>query len=220
MRDEYVAGFWKKWLLWDLMWERRGEVRERPATGYPSWSWLSINSGVKLPREAYPDLKRPTPVARILDHRIECRQGGDEFGLLQQASITIRGFLVAVTPDWPGQRFSRDGPGSHETKFMAQPLNRITTDVLFSHEVLPPAGSASANTATDHGSVWALPITLASESMSPTGSEQDTIAGNVVWGLLLCRTQEGLFRRIGRFTSCMGDEETLLAGPRQDITII
>ena len=36
MEDEYIAGFWKSWILSDLLWTRVGQKKHQPTRNYPS----------------------------------------------------------------------------------------------------------------------------------------------------------------------------------------
>lgn len=93
LKDELVAGLWKKHILQQLLWSVRylpsDSTRQTP-TAYqaPSWSWASLNVAV----EFFP-LYEANPLVTIKD--IVLKHGCEvETGPATQASITIRGRLT------------------------------------------------------------------------------------------------------------------------------
>jgi hypothetical protein len=88
--DTYVAGLWIGTLLQDLAWEIMGPAQPRPEPGYPSWSWLSIKTGV-----SYTSTKS-IPSARLVNVEYEIT-GPKHIGRTLHAKIDIMGKTATVT---------------------------------------------------------------------------------------------------------------------------
>jgi hypothetical protein len=84
----YVAGFWDTSLLEDLLWRRTGDIRERPGTGYPSWSWLSIDSAIEPS-----SIGDHVSLAQIKAYEVVPRDPSSPYSLLSSARLTLFGHL-------------------------------------------------------------------------------------------------------------------------------
>ena len=102
--QEYLAGLWKKNLLWDLLWVSlwgSGSDNSSPLKrieGAPSWSWASIDGPVENKSRSYGDAFRldVQEEATLLDAVCEV-SGLNPFGEVTGGSLTVKGPLVGVT---------------------------------------------------------------------------------------------------------------------------
>ncbi|KAK8005781.1 hypothetical protein PG990_011818 [Apiospora arundinis] len=92
----YVAGLWEHSLVTELMWHVVGTASTtsaRPAASpAPSWSWASVtgkHEQLAFPRTSETDFE-------IVSFEVELA-GADEFGPLEHAEMTVRGFLATGT---------------------------------------------------------------------------------------------------------------------------
>ncbi|KAL8691311.1 MAG: hypothetical protein Q9218_003440, partial [Villophora microphyllina] len=161
--DEYIAGFWKSWLLLGLLWVRTGKIESQPRRKYPSWSWLSIDSGVIMVTQrdlAYryqiedPDMG----MEKFNDYRamfdVEFVGFGsditdslvDPFGMLPGATLHLRGYVTKVEqPDWNNMRLF------HTESTLRQARSLLSSEpcmVFDAHETAQ----------RKDGAVWALPM--------------------------------------------------------------
>ncbi|KAL8718601.1 MAG: hypothetical protein Q9225_004286 [Loekoesia sp. 1 TL-2023] len=210
MKDEYIAGLWKSWLLPGLLWKRSQGIQLRRKRQYPSWSWLSIDSAVTMER-ADDEVYRPESLINIqfVGYRADPLGNPlDPFGLLPNAVLHLRGCLRKVgTPDWKEMRlFSSDAVQS-QTTFLRPPPARIVLDSID----VPASGSIPEGI---NGPMWCLPVTRARVEDQKAGR----FVGYAVQGILLVK-DAGMdsFRRIGWFISDIGDEARFLAGVQQDV---
>ncbi len=98
MKDQYIAGLWRSWLIPGLMWKRSQEIRIRRKRQYPSWSWLSIDSPVTMER-ASAAVYEPKNIVNVqfIDYQPNAPAGPlNTFGLLPNAVLHLRGCLLKV----------------------------------------------------------------------------------------------------------------------------
>ena len=212
VKDEYIAGFWKSWLLPHLLWRRTGETNYRCLKSYPSWSWLSIDSAVKMydDQDTLGNIDRPYLAEVLAYEPTPVDESLDPFGPLTGAFLHVLGFLKKVeNPDWEGMRLFPGDPTESETRFLYPQVARITLDAI------EETASTSAPLSVI-GPAWCLPIRLAEIS----DRKEDEFVGHVVQGILLVTDSAFKdFRRIGVFSSNIGHQEWFLAGKRQDFII-
>ena len=97
LQDQYIAGLWRKTLLYDLLWEVNDlSGCKRPATYHaPSWSWASIDSsptGISAPGP--PRYQHEShQIAEIINVNTN-PIGQDPTGQIESASLTIRGIIL------------------------------------------------------------------------------------------------------------------------------
>lgn len=103
-RDIYLGGLWKDSLLHDLGWVHMtydepstyGERCKPQEYRAPSWSWASVDGGVRwmFSEKNSENLQH----ARLLDCRVDT-QGGDMFGMVRHAYITLEAPLWKLPED-------------------------------------------------------------------------------------------------------------------------
>ncbi|KAI4182270.1 MAG: hypothetical protein L6R41_006079, partial [Letrouitia leprolyta] len=92
--DIYLAGLWRTWLLYDLLWavnwKHRGSGRIIPSVA-PSWSWASVNSPIQTywSGNKLQDL-RPQPLAKFLLVEVEGPMSA------QTGKIIVEGYLKSA----------------------------------------------------------------------------------------------------------------------------
>lgn len=100
--DKYLAGLWKSTLHVDLLWHTGGPdeqwkipTRHRgSSTRVPTWSWASVAGGVvHLPLAHTRYSRVPDSLIRLINTHIEPEDGGDVFGRLYSASLTIEAMV-------------------------------------------------------------------------------------------------------------------------------
>jgi len=99
LQDEYLAGLWRKTILYDLAWTViDSSISKRPAAYIgPSWSWASINasphgiSTIVIPEHPH----EMHPVAEIIDVKVEAL-GNEGVGQVKSAYLKARGFLLPI----------------------------------------------------------------------------------------------------------------------------
>lgn len=95
-RLTYLAGLWKSWLLYDLLWnadwEPIGVAHGRPTPPVaPSWSWASVNGPIKtLWSENELRDFRPQPLARLLTAEVEGPMS------TQTGRVVVEGYLKSA----------------------------------------------------------------------------------------------------------------------------
>lgn len=109
VKDEYVAGCWKKWFWLYLLWNVRFPENVRPANnGSPSWSWTSIKPVVsptgsgRLGFEPGAVLRNPNhhgncqPIAEFSDATAVPRNENFPLGQLDSAYVKAKATLVKL----------------------------------------------------------------------------------------------------------------------------
>lgn len=219
MQTKYIAGFWRQWLIPDLLWKRVGEICERPAIQLPSWSWLSVNSEVTLGTDDSDKRLKWTQLATVVGYNTEPTKRGNPFGQLSGAYLAIRGHCVSADLDWDQLRLFHDDPPVKAIRSFYPCTNLVTLDSLDASYDLPRAalpGTVEAQAAPSNGIVWCRAIRAVA---FPKGLG-DIPSGRVIQGILLKKTSADDFRRIVCFDSYVGREDRLLIGPKHEIRIV
>ena len=99
--DEYLAGLWRRELLYDLLWHANSSrviPNTRPAEyRAPSWSWASIDGDVTYPLSmVWDQILNSTPVANIIEASVE-PAGAECTGKLEAGSIKLSASLLSMT---------------------------------------------------------------------------------------------------------------------------
>lgn len=91
-KDEYLAGMWRRYLEYHLLWytDQQDTSRQRPEKYVaPSWSWASMKGRIAPYVYIRPDV--PTMI-QILDARVE-RISSDMMGQVSGGYLKLRGWL-------------------------------------------------------------------------------------------------------------------------------
>ena len=212
MEDEYIAGLWKSWLLPGLVWKRAGQIRPRRKRQYPSWSWLSIDSGVVM-EQANHEIYRSESLVGIQFVEFLPGLSGkqlDPFGPLPNAILYLRGCLVKVEAHVSKKiNLLSDGSQGNRSMFLKPQPESIILDCQDT--------SLSESDGKDlDGTAWYLPVVR----MQVVDTQTSRYIGYAVQGLLLVKglgSEE--FKRIGWFIGDVGDETRFLAGIKRDVYI-
>jgi hypothetical protein len=89
LADDYLAGLWRKHLLFDLSWTTSKGVRP-PVWRCPSWSWMSVDGPVTLQGDTIEWIKTRS---FIRDCKVELATETAPFGYLNSGSLRISRFL-------------------------------------------------------------------------------------------------------------------------------
>ena len=99
MRDDYVAGMWRRYLIEDLLWHvdkfsskqryPKGSLARSQSYLAPSWSWLSLDRAVRLP---HLDSTKGGELVTI-NAEVESLTE-NKFGAIKHGVITVLGLLV------------------------------------------------------------------------------------------------------------------------------
>jgi hypothetical protein len=94
-RCHYLAGLWRKYLIYDLMWFAANETRPKASeSGSPSWSWAAIDGEVDF--ETGFDIHA---VAEAVDCRVTLVSDENPFGAVTNGELVIRGYLKELELD-------------------------------------------------------------------------------------------------------------------------
>jgi hypothetical protein len=91
VRDEYVAGMWRRYLVHQLIWSAKGSRIRPPAYRAPSWSWASVDGEVWFDEISH-DLEME---AEIVDLHIE-HATEDGTGQILSGWLNLKGSLQSV----------------------------------------------------------------------------------------------------------------------------
>jgi len=169
VKDEYLAGIWRRDLPAGLMWENTGRQLQRPlGSRAPSWSWAAIDGPVQTFRQSlFVD-----PHLSIISHAIQLVEPTAPFGAILSGHLTLKGLLRKVL--WDG--FSLFPASSTDIGYLASTTEDALTESEFSHSK------------TGFIEVWCLQIHPFDKSTHKGPS-----------GLILVRERERTFRRLGIF---------------------
>jgi hypothetical protein len=129
LKDEYLAGHWKRSLIVDLAWDvSRSKERTKEYVA-PSWSWASIDGEISATGPDWwgdPDI---TEVCTLVDHRLDLRST-DPTGQVNSGYIELRGPITAVSihlPHYYSRPRIRDWYEAHRV-FMDEEAQSISED--------------------------------------------------------------------------------------------
>ncbi|KAI0477537.1 heterokaryon incompatibility protein-domain-containing protein [Xylariaceae sp. FL0804] len=120
IKDEYMAGMWRRNLARELCWDSSAPVAQQRSLGRgPSWSWASLDGPIRFryTAEYYEDDEKHSfprkPVIEIL-HASVTLKGQDAYGQVESGSLHVRGSVYPVRPgsigpsdyDLPGSDFN------------------------------------------------------------------------------------------------------------------
>jgi len=94
LKDEYIAGLWKRYLYFQLLWEVQSGNRTE-VYRVPGWSWASIGGMVYNHRTNQNAIENTSPLVRIqaqLEHK-----SNDCFGEVKLAALYIIGPMIKVS---------------------------------------------------------------------------------------------------------------------------
>lgn len=191
----YVAGLWENHFCDQLLWGCPGSLRSRPARyRAPSWSWAAIDGPV-MPARWYelhvgPEKRQRSQVAELVECKIVLKSQMLPFGAVKEGFIKLR----AVRR--PGRLFFekhlRSDLEDYNKAFVIWEDNDTWTadGRSFTSENALAFRSARVN-------LDALGHTCTEEVECLAVKEGDS--GHDLDGLLLQRSEDGLYRRIGVF---------------------
>jgi hypothetical protein len=114
LKDQYVAGLWRRTLPKSLMWGQSENARGvRRASKYqaPSWSWASMNGPIETDTiKAYVStspLQSHDELSTVVD--VDVESAGDEYGSVTSGSLSIRGPVLPLRHDDRGWYFDFEG---------------------------------------------------------------------------------------------------------------
>ncbi|KAI9147143.1 hypothetical protein HJFPF1_13175 [Paramyrothecium foliicola] len=97
----YVAGLWEKSLVYDLLWYvGDGYNSQRPGVcNAPTWSWASTTAGTG----GMLRYSRSTKDLEVVSSHVQLA-GPDEYGPIDAAKITVRGYLIPGSWKWAADK--------------------------------------------------------------------------------------------------------------------
>ena len=103
-KSAYMAGLWESSIMYDLLWYSDHDDKSSAPTAWraPSWSWGSIVGRVLWPKW----LSHSTPLATYIGKEIVPARGGDEYGQLLSAKLTLRGRSLLANLEGTYQPFA------------------------------------------------------------------------------------------------------------------
>lgn len=95
LQDQYLAGLWRRTLIYDLLWSIP-EPKRRTSSRAPSWSWASMEDGIDLRSLLLPQYPNGNhELAKIVDVRVES-SGRNPTGQVRSGHLQIRGALLPL----------------------------------------------------------------------------------------------------------------------------
>jgi hypothetical protein len=95
---EFIAGHWRSRLPEDLLWMTKGWAREIEDYIAPSWSWLSVGTGVDMPvRNKH---QNTMAIADITNIEMGLQYERDSYGALASGALRVDGFLRKIQLDF------------------------------------------------------------------------------------------------------------------------
>ena len=214
VEDEYIAGFWKRWILRGLCWRRCGPLLERPKRQYPTWSWLSIDSAVLLDEN---HKSYPIRMDLLEIEMRDCTVGSSEedfnaFTLLPNSVLHLQGHLLQIEdPDWAEMRLFPTDPASKDLEWVRPLIACMVVDTKEERDLAVESFRRQVPYP-----VWCLAVArIVVQNYRPADPDHRGLA---VQGLLLLEdSRPNHFRRIGRFCSRVSDEARFMTAEKQDI---
>lgn len=213
LKDEYVAGLWKKHLLQHLVWfvavsepdsDWQWGQKSRPKFYQaPSWSWASVNERVE--NLANFD---SVPLATVLDYKVTLA-ANSEFGRVTGGYIRIRGHLTQATFCASDKKLRKNWAEDDVDKVILRSGSSTKTLVL---PTLIPDVRVGVPSPVDDGTP-SYPVRDAIGSRDFYLLPMCENEGGWV-GLLLQRAKtgtRGLYQRLGAFLQLKEDEKSFLA---------
>ena len=103
-KSAYIAGLWESSIMYDLLWYSDHKDKSSTPTAWraPSWSWGSIVGRVVWAKW----LSEATPLSTCIGKEIVPARGGDGYGELLSAKITLRGRCLLSNVEGTHQPFA------------------------------------------------------------------------------------------------------------------
>ncbi|KAI4186060.1 MAG: hypothetical protein L6R41_003717 [Letrouitia leprolyta] len=198
IKDEYVVGMWRRYLASQLLWYvsdhlKRGFRPNNRPTNYraPSFSWASVDGSITLGR-----LSDDCSLCSIEDVSIEyCTE--DTTGLVEGGYMIIKGTLKCLYLRSTGK------PGSYLMKVNGQVINNGKTwlDVC----------KVDYNAESDAQKLFVLPI------RGPLDGHPSWTSPSIA-GLVLRHQVDGVFFRLGTWSTDIADEINVIQGNHNNET--
>ncbi|KAH0538549.1 hypothetical protein FGG08_004882 [Glutinoglossum americanum] len=239
LQTEYLAGLWRSYLIFDLMWIRPSRQQAtRPATfRCPSWSWASLDGQIGFKDMG---LREFAPEAEIIRCVTSPTSALVPFGRVNGGELVIQGPLkkvdlvidTAQNPEIVGDALGdpvtayfdatigklevypnpRDGETlSDESEILEEPSSANKLSSLGECRSSPPLGNGVPG--------WCLTLGLSIE-------KDESLATNPrirrAHGLLLTKADSDRFQRVGWFHTPhkVDRADWFISGPRETIVII
>lgn len=196
--DEYIAGFFRKHLPFDLLWQNKGE-RAETYQG-PSWSWASIDEGVQFAVGDCPYCDECcNRFAIVKDAVVELVNEEIIYGPVKRAELVLNGFLLpckiepaAIAGTGLRQRAAIYSHLSHDDVPPPVPISKVLPSVLMGEADIDDEDDSLGGFSTPNCfTAWALPI-MEFKVAPPNNSAKH-------WGLLVKSAGNGKFERLGLY---------------------
>ncbi|KUJ17208.1 HET-domain-containing protein [Mollisia scopiformis] len=140
-RDEYCVGLWRKdlcaglcWRLWEP--EHKRKVVPTISDSYPSWSWISVNGGIRYDMEYIEEYAAPfNPMLHVEDFKLTY-VSDNPYGQVEGAQLIVSGPCLSFR--YKDQDREREEQGI-QTKFPRFIERRIEADEEFQRRRRPDA---------------------------------------------------------------------------------
>ena len=197
-QSEYIAGFWRKHLEYQLLWHVPwGQYKKRLAIYVaPSWSWLSVNDMVSMPNFG---VRETELLLQILEVKADLASAYI-FGPIKSGHIRARGKLIPTV--WRRQtdgeslysQFQLQSACGHQTRSCEHDWLLLDDKII----------DEKNDTTLDN-----------TDSNSPSQHDQNVVCTPIltdirIYGLALVRVNDGehVYRRVGMFRlQCAPDDE-------------
>ncbi|KAJ4011012.1 hypothetical protein NW752_007450 [Fusarium irregulare] len=200
--EEYLAGLWRKDLLWDLVWQTwTGDLKRSTPTSYtaPSWSWASINGPIAFLESQ--SIHRPSDIqslALMKGAKVDLESSESPFGRVTSGWVHLSGIKIyPCDVEEDGDLWFREGDGRF----------RLHTDMDPSRFGLPEVHLADYM--DKKSELVVVPLTLHYELVGADYKDEDPAPGAYFLILISSTSGGGLtdgllcFRRVGVGTSYM-----------------
>ncbi|KAF2824819.1 HET-domain-containing protein [Ophiobolus disseminans] len=197
---EYVAGFFRQHLPFDLLWQNKGERSETYRA--PSWSWASIDGGVQFAVEDCPYCDVCcNRLATVKDAFVELVNVDNIYGAVKGAELVMTGYLlpceiqaVATTGTGLRQKVAIFPHLAHDKLFdhapqPDDPLRQSTSTIFGEADIDDEEDSLRGFAVVGQFTAWAIPIIEL--KIAPDNSYAKH------WGLLVKKKSCGKYERLG-----------------------
>jgi hypothetical protein len=203
LKDEYVAGFWKRNIISGLHWSiHANDKRTALPSAYiaPSWSWASIGTNISFSTRS----RLPTSVelAKVVEVSVTPRFSDLTYGALQDGHILLRGRLRSLRRGKPKEEETVWPPSYHMR-------DDVFHDPILHRDTLEPLGYTTAEVRERNA-----PLIYSEMSYSVVAAPHDDLVtclptilhwrsniGSSIEGIMLepVRGRPGMYTRSGRF---------------------
>lgn len=195
MKDEYIAGLFRKILLPSLLWKRESPILLRPVYRAPSWSWAAVDGTVRW--ELYRGIT--SEHLELLDCRVELESEDAPYGAIKHAELTLRGRLKQVLWSNAGDYLLEvTSAGGIQHRYLAETILDAVLEPMVEESGMSPVWCLEICAWDPDDTKWRTTLAGAEEIIH--GRREMFVKPGVPKGLILTSDDAKTFRRVGFFS--------------------